>query len=107
MKRGPSYAAILILTTAAGSFGATLGLQTAGGSTDSGGYYGFGFTTPNGGPWKGILVNFFSDSASTAPFAQGDLFLFGSVYAGTPAGLTASGFLSESTGTLAGQWIFH
>ncbi|MBN2320550.1 MAG: PEP-CTERM sorting domain-containing protein [Acidobacteria bacterium] len=106
MKRRLFYAVILVLVMSVCSFGDTIGLQTDGNLQSVGGFYGFAFTTPSGGPWNNIFVNYFSDSGSTTPFAQGNLFLFNSVYTGTPEDLAASAYSAQSTGILGGQWDF-
>lgn len=68
-------------------------------------YFGQSFTTPQGGPWDNITINFYPDAGVT-PTAAGTAYLFTSAYGGTPAGLASSSFMAKSTGIAHGAYVF-
>ncbi len=70
-------------------------------------FYGQSATTALHGPFDHIMFNFFAPPGNTAlPIAAGDLFVFSSAYAGTPAGLSSAGYLAEATTISGGVWSF-
>lgn len=96
-----SKAAIITITSHEGSSTASPSQPT---------YVGQSFTTPSGGPWNNVTVDFFSNSTSTTPEATGDLYLLNQPYTGTPPNLSSStpGFLAEATTlTVAGGGQEH
>ena len=78
---------------------------TSGVSTAANDFFGQKFTTPSGGPWDDITFNFFSDPGVT-PVAVGTAYIFGSLYSGTPSGLSGASDLATSTGILSGSYVF-
>ncbi len=58
-------------------------------------FWGQSFTTPAGGPWRDIAVNFYD--LTHTPYAAGTGYLFAAVYSGTPAQLSAAGALAVSS----------
>jgi hypothetical protein len=67
-------------------------------------YWGETFTTPSGGPWGSIAINFYDESG--APLAAGTGYIFASQYVGTPNGLSSAGALTVSVQTSGGFWDF-
>jgi hypothetical protein len=79
----------------------TSGLQTSLGRN----FPGLRITTPTGGPWDNLSLNFYAD---TSPEADGNVFLLTQEYLGTPGGLSSRtpGFLAESTQDSFGVYEF-
>jgi hypothetical protein len=73
--------------------------QSTGGTTSGSGtvFWGQEFTTPSGGPWDDITINFLSDTGTT-PTAAGTGYIFTSQYNGPPSGLSSSGFSPNPLG---------
>ena len=95
---------ILGLCLSLGGFAATITESTTVTATNSSGYYGQSFTTPGGGPWNNVTVNF-ATTAGT-PVALGTLYLFTGAYSGTPAGLSGASAFAASISIVSNQWTF-
>ena len=95
---------ILGLCLSLGGFAATITENTTITAHNVSGYYGQSFTTPGGGPWNNVTVNF--SSFAGAPVAFGTLYLFTAAYSGTPAGLSGSSAFAASISIVSNQWTF-
>jgi hypothetical protein len=74
-------------------------------SQGSGFYLGQSATTPAGNSWDNLSFSF---DASGTPYANGELFLLSSAYAGAPSGLSSSttGYVASTTDIESGEWVF-
>ena len=103
----------LLKIFAAAAFTAGLGISAAqatvlvtdtagpGSATDA---FGQSVTTPAGGPFNNITFNFYN--VAGAPTAAGILYIFNSVYGGTPNGLAGAGALAASISNAGGVYAF-
>ena len=78
---------------------ASIASFTGGTVANAAGFYGQSFTTAAGSTATNITFNFYSDAASTMPFAAGTAYLLNEAYGGTPSALSPStpGFLGQAT----------
>jgi hypothetical protein len=67
-------------------------------------YFGQSVTTPTGGPFDEVTFNFVG--LTGAPVAVGTLYVFSSIYSGTPDALSTAGALAVSTSITAGKYNF-
>ena len=95
---------ILGLCLSLGGFAATITESTTTTAHNVSGYYGQSFTTPGGGPWNNVTVNF--SSFAGAPVAFGTLYLFTAAYSGTPSGLSGASAFAASISIVSNQWTF-
>ena len=96
---------VLGLCLSVGAFAATITENTTGPTIlGTNAYVGQSFTTPGGGPWNNITVNF-ATTAGT-PVALGTLYLFTAAYSGTPAALSGAGAFATSVSIVSNQWTF-
>jgi hypothetical protein len=99
----PVCVAILAPTARA----ATIASYTGGTILSSGSNFELGqsVTTPTGGPWNNISINFYSSGGN--PFASGNLYLLSQSYSGTASALSSStsGFIGSATAS-GNLWTF-
>jgi hypothetical protein len=97
-------ASFLLLPNAAWS--STIVLNS-GGTGIAMGFPGQSVTTPGGGPWNNLLLNWFSGTAPV-PLAAGTLFLLTQEYLGLPGGLSSAtpGFVASTATISAFVWSF-
>jgi len=92
---------VLACALSMGIFGAasatTISTDTSGSDQSLAAFFwGIRITTPAGGPWHDLTMNWYNQGT---PVAVGDVFLLTQQYLGTPSGLSSAtpGFLAEGT----------
>jgi hypothetical protein len=85
---------LMAVPTAASAI--TISTDTSGTTPRGPFFWGLVITTPAGGPWDDLTINWYNGAT---PAAAGDVFLLTQQYLGTPAALSSStpGFLAEGT----------
>jgi hypothetical protein len=108
MKRATLVLVVLTLALTTASAHADIITQNIGGTALASGFiFGQSITTPAGGPWHDLTLNFFSDNPPTMPTAAGTAFLLKQEYLGTPGNLSsAPGLLAQTRNIVGGQWVF-
>jgi hypothetical protein len=108
MKRATLMMAVLALAlTTAPAHADTITQNIDGTNFAQGFTFGQSFTTPAGGPWHDLTINFFTNVPPTTPTAAGTAFLLNQEYLGTPANLSsAPGLLAQTSNIVGGQWVF-
>lgn len=105
-----TISSVLVATVIAVALGfgsaeaSVLASNTAGSATGVGQEWGQSVTTVSGGPFDDIQFNFYD--ANGAPTAAGTLYVFSSIYSGTPAGLASAGALAASVSNAGGIYSF-